>query len=156
MPQRPEVSFPLLAAHGEDAGAFDGKVAVGAPDLGNAEILEKNEARGVDVGELASAETFQLSKDGIVVIRVEGKQFETGEFRESQAEDPGGFLSQSMEKPAVGFRDDGQRGDPFARRVSEEADRRPMIAVAAVQEGDEDAGIEEDPARSRRQGRDRP
>src|SRR5713226_4589115 len=34
-----------LAAYGQDAGSFNGKVAVGAPEFGDAKILKKNETR---------------------------------------------------------------------------------------------------------------
>ncbi len=57
------MDFPSPAGR-KDAGAFQGKVAVGSPDIADVSFLEEDQARGVHVGELVAAQEIELASHG--------------------------------------------------------------------------------------------
>ncbi len=93
-------------------------------------------------------ELLEFSNHGFMMLRVESEELQTRQISESQPEGSSGLLAQAVKEPAVGLRDDGDRGVPAPRRVGEEPDGRGVIAIAPVEKRDEDPGVEKDDARS--------
>jgi len=136
-------------ACGDDTSTLQGEVPVGPPDLWNPVLPEKDEARGIHVGQLVAAQALQLLKDSFVMPGVQHEQLQTRQLAEGETESPGGLFSQSVQEPSVGLRHNGQRRAPAARRLGEKAQGCPVIAVASIEERDEDPRVEkDDPGRS--------
>ena len=66
-------------------------------------LAEKDEARGIHVGQLVAAESLQLLNDSFVVRGVEREELQTRQFAEGETEGSGGVFPQSVKKPSVGL-----------------------------------------------------
>jgi hypothetical protein len=89
-----------------------------------------------------------------MVLRIEGQEVEARELGQGEAKGPGGVFTEPVEEPPVGLGDDGQGGQPAARRSGEQADELRVIPVRAVEEADEGPAVDEHGPR--RHGRRRP
>lgn len=138
-------SFAGSAAAGHDAGPFEREVAIGPPHLRDAEALEEDEAGGIDVRKLVTAQALELAAGRLVMGQVRREELQPRQIGERQPKRPRGFLAEAVQEPPVCLCDDGQRGVPTSGWIGEEPEGCGMMGVAPVEERYENPGVEEDP-----------
>ena len=136
-----------------DARAIEAEIAVCAPYFTNVQPLEQDEAARVDVGELVTAEAFQLSNGGFVQTWVDRREIQARQIGERQTKRAGRVLAEAVKEPAVGLPDHAQRRVPSARRSGKQTRGFGMVVIGPIEEGDEDAAVEKDRTGSHGRGR---